>query len=283
MQRPFRGRQARPSGRRGPLPSFALLLVLTLAALLPGTAPTAAAQEAVPAVATDLEVHVISKGAKLIGTSMGGVRVLVEDADTGEVLARGVTAGSTGDTRHIMGTDHGRNAPLATGDGAAFTTTLELRQPRRLRFVAYGPLAQRQAANEASVTQWVVPGKHLTGGDGVLLEIPGFAVDALAPRTHSRLSGLPREVPVEANVTMMCGCPIEPGGLWNADGYEIGARVLRNGSPFAEIELPYAGAASHFVGTFQATEPGLYEITVYAYDPENGNTGVDFTTVILGE
>lgn len=276
MQRPARGHRFRGTTGFQAFPPILLLTVLVLA--LPLAASGQPAAEATP-----VEVHVLSKGAKLIGSSMMGVRVTVEDAETGEVLARGVTAGSTGDTDHIMKQEHGRNAPLATGDGAVFTATLELERPRKLRFTAYGPLAQRQAANHASVTQWVVPGKGLTGGDGVVLEIPGLAVDVLAPRTHSRLKGLPRTVEVDANVTMMCGCPIEPGGTWDADGMEIRARVERDGRPFTEIDLPWAGDPSHFAGRFEATEPGLYQITVYAYDPDNGNTGVDFTTVLLGE
>lgn len=278
MQRPFRGHDVRRSIRR-------LAPALVLSFLLPmafAAAPIASAQD--PGTEpTPVEVHVLSKGAKLIGSSMMGVRVTVEDAETGEVLARGVTVGTTGDTDYLMKQEHRRGEPLATGDAAVFTTDLALDRPRRLRFTAYGPLAQRQAANEASVTQWVVPGKGLTGGDGVLLEIPGMVVDVVRPFVHGRRSGLPQTIEVAANVTMMCGCPIQPGGLWDSEDLEIRARVQRDGRPFTEIDLPYAGEASSFAGTFTAGEPGLYQITVFAYDPDNGNTGVDFTTVLLGE
>jgi hypothetical protein len=38
---------------------------------------------------TQLEVRVISKGAKFVGTSMGGVLITIRNADTGELLAEG--------------------------------------------------------------------------------------------------------------------------------------------------------------------------------------------------
>jgi hypothetical protein len=214
---------------------------------------------------------------------MGGVLVTVEDADDGSLLARGKTAGSTGDTDLIMRSEHGRRAVLSTAGSAAFTATLDLAAPRRLRVTAYGPLSQRQAATSASVTLWALPGKHLDGGDGVLLELPGFAVDVEAPSSHSRGRGLPREVEVRANVTMMCGCPLTPGGLWDSDRLQIRASVQRDGAPHVEIPLAYAGTASAFAGSFTADAAGTYLITVYAYDPDNGNTGVDSTSVLLGE
>lgn len=261
--------QARP---RGPLAPW---ILMALALLLVASAQPAAATD------TDIEVRVLSKGAKFIGSSMGGARVTVHDSVTGELLADGVTTGSTGDTGRIMRSEHGRPAVLSTPDAAAYTVTLDLERPRRLRFTAFGPLAQRQAANEASVTQWVAPGQHLTGGDGVLLEIPGFAVDVLAPPSHSRPGPAPTDVEVRANVTMMCGCPLTPGGLWDADAFEVVATVRFGGETVAELPLAYAGSASQFAATFRAEEPGLYEITVVAHDPENANTGVDFTTVIV--
>jgi hypothetical protein len=54
-----------------------------------------------------------------------------------------------------------------------------------------------------SATQWVVPGKHITAGDGWVLELPGLVVDVQAPPTHTRLEGTPQAVRLQANVTMM--------------------------------------------------------------------------------
>ena len=234
-----------------------------------------------PALAVDtrIDVRVISRGAKFIGTSMGGVHVTVRDAHTGELLAKGKTSGSTGDTERIMKEAHKRNSTLATPDAAVFSTYIDISEPRKIEVTARGPLAQRQAANTISATQWVIPGKHLSGGNGWLLEMPGFVVDVLDPPAHKGLSGVPQDITVTANVTKMCGCPITPGGLWDADEYEVRALVRRNGESLPDLPLEYAGESSQFTGTLTVSRPGTYEITVYAFDSESGNTGIDTTTV----
>ena len=229
---------------------------------------------------TEITVRVISRDAKFVGTSMGGVLVTLRDADTGELLAEGTTQGGTGDTDRIMG-DRKHGMSLATPDAAKFSTTIDLDEPRRIEVSAFGPLAQRQGTNRVSATQWVVPGKHLTGGDGWLIEMPGFIVDVLKPPTHVKLAGLPKTIPLRANVTMMCGCPVTPDGHWDANRYEVGALLKRNGEPAGEATLSYGGAASQFEGSVTVDQPGAYEATVYAYDPRTGNTGVDHVTFVV--
>ena len=235
------------------------------------------------AVPTEVTVRVLAKGAKFVGTSMGGVRVTLRDVDTGELLASGVTAGSTGDTKRIMVEPHQPGAPYSTEGSAAYTATLDLTRPRLIEVSAYGPLGQRQAANRVSATQWVIPGKPITGGDGFLLRLPGFAVDVLAPPSHVRFRGSPQDVELRANVTMMCGCPVTPGGLWDADTFEVGALLMKDGKQVGEMTLDYAGSASQFEGTWKVDSPGTYEAVVYAYDPADGNTGLDRTTFMVGE
>lgn len=262
----------RSAGRRR-AGGLALGVLVALGAL----GPAAAAEE------TRVTVRVLSRGAKFVGTSMGGARVALRDAETGRVLAEGETRGGTGDTQRIMREAQPHWAPVATPEAARFEAVLELEAPRRIEAVAWGPGAQAQAENRVSATQWVVPGKHLTGGNGWLLVLPGFAVDVLAPPTPLGLSGGAREVPIRANVTLMCGCPVVPGGLWDAEGFEIRARVTREGRRVAEIPLEYAGRASQFEASFRAEEPGTYELVVYAYDPETGNTGLDRAVFAVGE
>jgi hypothetical protein len=226
---------------------------------------------------THITVHVIAKGAKFIGTTMGGVRITIRDADTGELLAKGMTAGGTGDTKRIMA----GKRPVATPDAAKFDATIDIDAPRRIEVTAYGPLARRNTANTVSSVQWVVPGKDITAGDGWLLEMPGFFVDVQEPVMHEFLRGAPQTVPLKANVRMMCGCPIEPGGLWNADQFEVTALIRRNGQPAGTAKLSYAGKTSEFAGTLKVDKPGTYEATIYAYDPKTGNTGLDRTTFIV--
>ena len=47
----------------------------------------------------------------------------------------------------------------------------------------------------------------------------------------------------------MCGCPIKPGGLWDADELEVTALVKRNGEKLPPIDLAFAGETSQFAGT----------------------------------
>jgi hypothetical protein len=226
---------------------------------------------------TLIEVRVISKGAKFVGSSIGGALVTVRDAETGELLARGVTRGSTGDTERIMKAQVRHHDPVATDDAAVFRTTLDLDAPRALEVTASGPLAQRQALNSVSSTMWVVPGKHVSGGDGWLLELPGLVVDVLDPPAHQKLGAGARKTPIRANVTLMCGCPVEPGGLWDADRLEVRARVSRDGGKALEVPLRYAGQTSQFSAELDTSRPGSYDVVVYAHDPANGNTGIDRT------
>jgi hypothetical protein len=226
-------------------------------------------------IETDVTVHAISKGAKFIGSSMDGARITIENLETGEVLAEGTTTGSTGNTNRIMRQKHGRNRVLSTDDTAKYTTTLSLDKPTRVRITAHGPLSNPEDANSASVTQTLLPGKDLTDGDGVRLQIRGFVVDILSP-TEGSLDEAPNEVTVKAEVSMMCGCPIKPNGLWDANDYEIRARLYRDGENVKEVPLNYAGKASQFERTIPLEDPGEdHVIKVYAYDPVTGNTGYE--------
>ncbi|MBI5117068.1 hypothetical protein HZA56_11395 [Candidatus Poribacteria bacterium] len=240
------------------------------------------ADTAAVAVPTQVTVRVLSKGAKFVGTSMGGAFVVIKDMSTGEVLAKGRTEGSTGNTGSIMRTPRTAGEPyLSDGDSAKFNATIDVDSPVYVEISAYGPGAQKQSANKVSITQWILPGKDIVVGDAILLELPGFVVDILSPPSHVMFGGVPQSVKIRANVTMMCGCPIEPEGLWDANTYEIKAMLKRDGKDAGTIEMKYAGEKSQFEAGYQVTEPGTYEVTVYAFDPSNGNTGLDKTTFMV--
>jgi hypothetical protein len=252
------------------------LSAFVFAATISFFAPTIALAEH-----TKITVRVIGKDSKFVGSSMGGARVTLRDAQTGEILAQGVTEGSTGDTKRIMGPQEDSRAVRSSEGAAAFTATLDLDRPRLIEAEAYGPLAQPQAAHRVSATQWVVPGRDITGGDGWMLELPGYVVDVLAPPAHVKLPADMRGVDVRANVALMCGCPVQPGGLWDANKIEVKALVTRNGEKLPPVPLTYAGTASQFEGYIPVDAPGVYDVQVYAYDPANGNTGLDRTTFIV--
>jgi len=155
------------------------------------------------AVPTDITVMVKTKDAKFMGTSMSGALITIRNAQTGEMLAKGVTTGGTGNTEVIMKSPHVRGSALSDEKSAKFKATIDIDEPTLVEVTAYGPLAQLQSANRASTTQWVIPGKDITGGDAWMMEIPGFVVDILAPPTHIKLKGAPRDVLIKANITMM--------------------------------------------------------------------------------
>ncbi|HHQ49242.1 MAG TPA: hypothetical protein ENK19_10230, partial [Acidobacteria bacterium] len=221
---------------------ISLRKVLILASIL--FLGTALAAQAVP---TTITVRVMALNGKFLGTTMGGARIVLRDADTGRILASGLTSGSTGDTEHIMETPHERRFTYSTEGSASFTAVIDIDRPTRVEVTATGPMANRGAANTVSSTQWVLPGKDITGGDGWLLELRGFSVQVMAPATHIKLHLLPMNhntvtVHVEANITLMCGCPLGPGTLWDSDGYEIVATVTRDGKPFGRYPMTYARA-----------------------------------------
>jgi len=232
---------------------------------------------------TRLTVRVMAKDAKFIGTSIGGAQITIRDVDTGELLAQGVTEGSTGDTAKLVEDDRERGVRLSSRGSAEFTATLDITEPRQVEITAYGPLAQRQGAARASVTHWLVPGKHVSAADGVILELPGFIVDILSPPGNVTLGDLPVEVPLKVNVTLMCGCLVQPDGLWDADKYEVVALVRRDGASEGKYALEYAGSPSQFLLDMTVHKAGLYDVIVYAYDSLTGNTGLDRVTFRVTE
>lgn len=230
-----------------------------------------------PALAepTEIVVRVIAKDAKFIGTEVGGAQVTLRDAGTGKVLAQGLTAGGTGNTARIMTDAHTRAGVLSDEASAKFSATLDLDRPRLISATVTGPMNAKERALTVSSTQWVIPGKPINAGDGWILELPGFVIDLTVPLPDSiKLAGTSRKIPLNAKITMQCGCPITPGGLWDANKLEIGAIIRRGGKTYPAARLAYAGQPSTFSGEIEITEPGAYTVDLYAYAPWDGNAGV---------
>ena len=226
------------------------------------------------AEATDVTVRVIARNAQYVGDLVHGAFVTITDATSGEMLAQGMTTGNAGNPERTMQTARKRGEPMAANGDASFTATLDIDEPRFLQVSAYGPSDRQASGNRASATQWVVPGKHLTGGDGWVLELPGLLVTPNLSATNVSLSDASAGVAIEAEVMLMCGCPIKPGFYWDPADYEVVAIVRRGDAGIGRFPLGYAGAASEFETRFEAKLPGVYDIVVYAYDPASGNTGV---------
>ena len=255
---------------RAARPRFGAIRPLAVCLLLPLLLPARTTAEP-----TEITVRVVARNAMYVGDLVEGAQVTITDAQSGEVLAQGVTAGDAGDPQRIMNIARKRGAPMALQGDARFSATLDLDEPRYLEVTAFGPLQRRDSATRTSMTQWVVPGKHLTGGDGWVIELAGFLVRGDVARTSVSLAEASDGVTVEAELFPMCGCPVKPDFYWDADQYEVAALVKRGETPIGRYPLRYAGVVSEFTGTLSFELPGLYDITVYAYDPSSGNTGVD--------
>lgn len=235
---------------------------------------------AVPAIAqTDLTrvlVRAVSHDAKVIGSNVGGARITVRDAESGEVLATGVQEGSTGDTRSIVLEPRARGATVFDVEGTAgYTAELALDRPTRVEITAEGPLGTPHAAQRASKTLLVVPGVDVVG-EGVILELNGFTVVIESPTAAPGSGGA---IDVRTTVTMLCGCPIEPGGLWDAERLDVVARIVRHGEVVSEAPLSFAGETSTFAGSVPSPGTGPAELQVLAIDAERANLGIARTPI----
>jgi hypothetical protein len=236
------------------------------------------------ATETQIIVRAKAKDAKFIGSSIGGAYVIIRNQLNGEILAQGKTEGSTGNTSLIMNTAIERGTQLADDQTAKFLASIDIDEPTYVSVEVLSPINRKNAQVAARTELWLIPGKHILG-DGIIIEIPGFAIDIVAPRTHQRIGLSTLEggiITIQANIVMMCGCPINSGGLWNADTMEVKALIKRNGQTTGDVEMTVQ-STSLFEGQLLAREAGSYEIIVYAYDAATGNTGVDKINFIINE
>lgn len=227
---------------------------------------------------TTIMVRALAKDAKFIGSSIGGAKIIVRNAETGEILDQGFTSGSTGDTKLILKTPQERYDTLSDEKTAGFKAELNIEEPTFIKVEAHAPFNKKQARVVSSTQLWVIPGKNITG-DGLILDIPGFVVDILSPQTHERIKSS-EEVSLKANIVMMCGCPVTEDGTWDANQYEVKAIIDAEGTESREVVLKPTEKASTFKAKTNL-DKGYYTITVYAFDPLTGNTGVDKTNIII--
>jgi hypothetical protein len=243
---------------RWPLAACGLLLALCAGAAEP--------------TATQVVVRVQADDAKFIGTGVGEMNIRIEDADSGALLASGRLSGGTGDTARLISQPISRGTALADDKTAAYVANLNLTRPTRVRILATGPLQPPHAAQEISATIWVVPGRPIAG-DGIVLKMPGLIV---SPKPQAPRG---KELPLVADVTLMCGCPITRGGPWNSADYEVHASVSRDGGAPSEATLEFTGETNRFAGSVAVAGSGRHEITVWAHNAKSGNTGAARYTV----
>lgn len=221
-----------------------------------------------PAIAepTPVTVRVISQDAKFVGDSTGGAQVILRDAESGSILAEGITAGGTGNTDRIMQST-GRSPLRATDDAAAFHATLDLVRPTLVELEVKGALGRPGSAVKVTAQRWMMPGVPMTGGDGWSIELPGLAVTPTA-------SIEPEGLRITAKVEPMCGCPLTPGGLWNAADYEVEASLWLDGRQDRKAGLAFATAPGGFAGTLPLPRTGRYTLIFFARNRVTGNSGL---------
>lgn len=229
---------------------------------------------------TPITVRVISHDAKLIGTSMGGVDIVIRNQSTGEILASGQTTGSTGDTDLLVLKDKSRYGEISTPGTAAFQTNLLLVKPVYAEIEATFHSAYTGYPVTMTQTRWLIPGKEMTG-DGILLDMPGFAMRILHPSPHQNIKKGENEH-IDLYMVMLCGCPISPGGTWDSDPMEVEAMVyegeeLLRSIPFENYET------NHFRADLSDLKAGTYRIFVSAFDPRSKNSGVEKVDVTIGD
>lgn len=245
------------------------------AALLPALLTVATPAFAEP---TPVKILAISQDAKFVGDSMGGVEVVLRDAETGKMLAKGKTAGGTGDTGKIMQAT-GRSPSRATTDAAHFSTTLDIDKPTLVRVELRGPLGRPLTIQRVASERWLIPGVSAATGDGWTVELPGLAIqtEMAGAMTAGRVTLL------TAKVALMCGCPITPGGLWDAADYEVTAELRRKGRLAERFPLRFSASPGQFSADITPASTGKAELWLIARNTRTGNSGVARMTVRIGK
>lgn len=233
---------------------------------------------------TKIVVRAKAKDAKFIGSSLGGAYIIIRNKANNKILAEGKTSGSTGNTDLIMKVPKERDSSITDDQTAKFLASIDIDEPTFISIEAISPFTNKQAQVRVSTELWLIPGKDILG-DGIILEIPGFIIDVLAPRTHryiSLSSIKSKPLKVQANIVMMCGCTINKDGIWDSDKIEVKGILKKNGEHLKGIEM-FLTETNLFEGNLLLDSAGNYELIVYAYNSKSGNTGVDKVNFVIYE
>lgn len=238
----------------------------------------------VSATETKVMIRAKAKDAKFIGSSLGGAHIIIRNKLNQQILAEGNTTGSTGNTDLIMKTPKVRGNSIADEQTGGFLATVDIDEPTFVTIEAISPLNNKQAQAVVSTEMWLIPGKNIVG-EGIILEIPGYIIDILKPRTHQYIGlNTIKNKPFlfQANIVMMCGCVIEKGGVWNSDEIEVKGILKKDGKFIKNIDMSWV-STNLFEGSDVINTAGNYELTLYAYHPKTGNTGVDKVNYVVFE
>lgn len=238
----------------------------------------------VSATETKIVIRAKARDAKFIGSSLGGAYVIIRNKVNQQILAEGKTTGSTGNTDLIMKNPRMRSSSIADAQTAGFLAKIDIEEPTFVSIEVVSPFNHRQAQAKVSTELWLIPGRDILG-DGIILEIPGFIIDILKPRTHQYLSlNAIKDKPfqIQANIVMMCGCIIDKGGVWNSDEIEVKGIIKKDGKYITDIQMSLI-STNLFEGNYLISAAGNYELILYAYNEKTGNTGIDKVNYVIYE
>ena len=227
---------------------------------------------------TTVLVRVVAQGAMVLGQEVGGARITITDVATGLILATGLQQGDAGDQNQIMRTPHMMEEPIySSRPSAAFTTTLQLRQPTVVEISAEGPLAYPASSQRTSKTLLLVPGEDLTN-DGIVLHLYGYLVHIEQPTPHEPLIAKD-DVKLRASVRTLSGSLVRPHGDWDSRKIRIYGEVLIGDRVMERLQMFYDEGSRTFEAPFfvppSGDAPDGITLRVIAADLSTGNSGMD--------
>lgn len=234
------------------------------------------------AIETRIIVRVKAKDGKFIGSSLGGAYVIIRNKVNQQILAEGKTTGTTGNSEIILKEIRQRYDPYADDGAAKFSASINIDDPTFVTIEVITPYSHKQSQVRALTEMWLIPGKHIID-DGVIMEVSGYIIDILSPRTHNYIllkSINDKPFKIQANIVLMCGCIITKGGYWNGEEMEVIAIVKKDGIEIKRVDMQII-SANLFEGFLDIKDKGDYEFTVYAYNQKTGNTGVDKVNFVI--
>jgi hypothetical protein len=226
---------------------------------------------------TTILVRVVGHGAMVLGREVGGARITITDVETKRILVTGIQQGEAGDQNQIMRTPHLMEEPLySSRPAAAFTTTLELRQPTLVEITAEGPLAYPAASRRATTTVTLIPGQDLTG-DGIVLHLYGFIVQIEHPKPGESLIAK-EDVQLRASIRTLSGAPVRPHGDWDSRKIHIYGELMIGDRILEQLQMFYSSDKGRFEAPFfvpsQTDAPDGLTLRVIAADPGSGSVGL---------
>jgi hypothetical protein len=248
--------------------------------------------DSIEQLTTQIAIRVLAKGGKFLGDDVGAASVTVKHAITQELLASGVVKGGSGNIYKLMVEERNRQAKFPFDDASIFIANIKSDDctPIPVTITANGPGAGLQSASTASTTQWIVPGllKPITKIPVVyscVLELSGLIVQVMQPATHLNVLSLPQVINFEANVSMMCGCPIDNNIVnfdgksflnpWGVSDFYVSCAISSEGKMIQRMPLIFdpSNGPGRYTGKWTMSTPGFYTGTIVAYQKSNGNIG----------